>query len=283
MKSVNWDSITITNKLMFGEVFRNADLCRQLLELVLGVGVEKVIYTHREHDILPELGAKGIRMDVYVKDGKGTVFDVEMQNENRGNLEKRSRYYLSTNDMDCIKAGDDYRQLRDSFVIFICTFDPFGRGLARYTVTPRCKEDMHEMVDGSTRLFINAAAWDSCDDPELRSFLCYLMGGTIEPTDFTEQIEAEVRRVREAPEWRRTAVRLIDYINEERNIAREEAREEGLIEGRAEGREEGREETTQQIARLFNALKDTHREDELGVALSDKEKLRALLDEFGIE
>ena len=34
--------------------------------------------------------------------------------------------------MDMLKQGMKYRELCKSYVIFICTFDPFGKGLPMY-------------------------------------------------------------------------------------------------------------------------------------------------------
>ena len=36
-------------------------------------------------------------------------------------------------DVSQLKPGEDYDTLPESYVIFICTFDPFGKGLYKYT------------------------------------------------------------------------------------------------------------------------------------------------------
>ena len=48
-------------------------------------------------------------------------------------LPRRSRYYQASIDTDYMDEGDSYRNLPDSNVMFICTFDPFGLGLSQYT------------------------------------------------------------------------------------------------------------------------------------------------------
>ena len=125
MRAIDWNHITITDNYMFGTVFRDPLLCQELLERVLNIPIDKVVFTDAEHTLSPEIGARGIRMDVHVADSAGTIYDVEVQNANEGNLERRSRYYLSANDIDCIAPGIAYDEMRNSFVIFICTFDPF--------------------------------------------------------------------------------------------------------------------------------------------------------------
>ena len=69
---------------------------------------------------------KGIRIDVYVKDNHGNAYDIEMQTTKDTDLHLRSRYYHSEMDGYQICAGEKYSNLKNSIVIFICTFDPFA-------------------------------------------------------------------------------------------------------------------------------------------------------------
>ena len=48
-------------------------------------------------------------------------------------IEKRSRYYHSHMDMEALQRGLEYELLPDSYVIFICDFDPVGAGKYVYT------------------------------------------------------------------------------------------------------------------------------------------------------
>ena len=68
-------------------------------------------------------GSKGIRLDVYVEDEAGTVYNVEIQTTDKKNLPKRLRYYQGMIDLNILNRGEDYASLRRSFVIFICTLD----------------------------------------------------------------------------------------------------------------------------------------------------------------
>ena len=42
--------------------------------------------------------------------------------------------------MDIISTGTDYKELPDTYVIFICDFDPFGFGKYKYTFDMICTE-----------------------------------------------------------------------------------------------------------------------------------------------
>lgn len=82
----------------------------------------------------------GVRLDVYAADANRTRFNVEMQVTLQKFLPKRSRYYHDQIDMDALLTGDSYENLPDTYVIFICDFDPFGDGLYRYSTGTYCRE-----------------------------------------------------------------------------------------------------------------------------------------------
>lgn len=75
------------------------------------------------------------------------MYDLGMQTTSgpEKELPKRTHYYQGMIDMNLIEKGADYEELNLSYIIFICTFDPFKRGLPMYTFTSRCHEDGEEM------------------------------------------------------------------------------------------------------------------------------------------
>ena len=62
---------------------------------------------------------KGIRIDIYAKDNQGNVYDIEMQSTEETDLHLRTRYYHSEMDSYQIRAGQKYKNLKNSVVIFL--------------------------------------------------------------------------------------------------------------------------------------------------------------------
>ena len=88
------DVILMSDDFMFGYVMRNPEICKELLERLLKIKIEKLEYPELQKSISPYYEAKGVRLDVYVKDSD-KVFDIEIQNGKKSNLGKRTRYYQS--------------------------------------------------------------------------------------------------------------------------------------------------------------------------------------------
>ncbi len=91
----------------------------------------------------------------FLWDGRGTRFNVEMQVAGQP-LERRCRYYHSQMDMDLLLSGVPYGELPDSYVVFLCDFDPFLLGKYRYTVKHIFAEDgSFRYEDGSHTVFLS--------------------------------------------------------------------------------------------------------------------------------
>ena len=116
--------LTISNVFMFAAVMEDPENCRGLLEMVLEFPIAR-IEVSTEKSIIHHPRYHGVRLDVYARGDDNTRYTVEMQVRNKDNLPKRSRYYHSQIDMELISTGTDYKELPDTYVIFICNLDPF--------------------------------------------------------------------------------------------------------------------------------------------------------------
>lgn len=76
---VRWKSLTIANDFVFGKVMLDEDLCKEVLEAILSTDIEKIEYVGRQDAIDVTEDGHGVRLDVYVRDARGTVCSVEMQ------------------------------------------------------------------------------------------------------------------------------------------------------------------------------------------------------------
>jgi len=102
---------------------------------------DRIEYPEEQKSIDIAMDAKSVRLDVYVKDDKDTVYNIEMQTSPQSYLPKRSRYYQGMIDLNLIEKGELYDKLNTSYVIFICTFDPFNKGRHVYHFENRCIDD----------------------------------------------------------------------------------------------------------------------------------------------
>ena len=216
-----WNKLTLRNNFMFRLVMEKQELCKKLIECILGIKIKSISYMEHEKSFEANLKSKGIRLDLFVIDEDGVAYDIEMQMDNsyKEFLGRRTRYYISTMDNNALKKGERYSQLRKSYVIFICTFDPFGRGLAKYTFNAICNED-HSLVldDGVTRVFINTEGDRHRISKELASLIGYISTGEV-TDDYTKDLDEEVRTLRNDDGRERDYMTYMQTIMEHEDMA----------------------------------------------------------------
>ena len=174
METRKFKDLTIRDAFMFAAVMSDPEICRRVIELALGIPISEV-HIQTEKTMAYHSEYHGVRLDVYAADADRTRFNVEMQVTLQKFLPKRSRYYHDQIDMDALLAGDSYENLPDTYVIFICDFDPFGDGLYRYSTRTFCEETSKPVNDGIETVYLNAHGKnrDSIPD-ELLQFLDYV-------------------------------------------------------------------------------------------------------------
>lgn len=232
--------LTIKDNFMFGAVMMDEDNCKGLLERVLEMPIERVEVS-KEKSIVYHPEYKGVRLDVYAKDTKQTRYNVEMQVKKKSALGKRSRYYQSQMDMEMLLSGSEYEELPNTYVIFICDFDPFGEEKYRYTFQVSCKESSKvDLEDGRKIVFLSTYGKNESEVPkELVTFLKYvkedLEGSEKEFHDsYVEQLQKFVRKVKGNREMEERLMVFEEMLKEEYAMGLEE----GVVQGRIKERKE---------------------------------------------
>lgn len=232
--------LSLCHGFLFGEVMQDEETCKTVLEIVLGRKVYRIHNANKEKHVDVDGFHKGVRLDVYFEDDKETAYSVEMENKNRYNLPKRSRHYQSVIDIKLLPTGEvDYSRLNDGVIIFICTFDLFGRGRYCYTFENRCIQELDlRLKDGTMKIFLNTEGDNEEETrPELIEFLRYVKD-SIHVKPQTEQVKRISERVDKVKKDSMSEARYMMSLVHD-NEMRYEGRLEGLAEGKAEGKAEG--------------------------------------------
>ena len=245
------DELTFTDDGMFQAVLREPEICAELIERLLHIRVKTVKYPKLEKKIAPYYTTKGVRLDVYLKDDD-KIIDIEIQSYPQEALGKRTRYYQSMIDIDSLMKGQDYPDLKDSYILFICKEDPFKDDddkpfeLPCYTFMNICQE--HSVVnldDKSIKVIYNASAYEKETDEKIRNLLHFISTNEPGKDDFSNRLSSIVEKLKENEKFRSdyTAMNLHD-----RDIQRA-AKREGIAEGITQGITQGAHEKAIETAR----------------------------------
>ena len=220
-KQARWEELSISNDFLFGKIMQNPELCRELLQRILpDLKIDHIEYPELQKSIHADMDAHGVRLDVYVKDERETVYDIEMQVSDTKELPKRSRYYQGMIDLQLVDTRQHYKKLNKSYIIFICLFDLYGKGRHIYTFEHLCKEDNGiSMGDEAVKIFLNANGTMDDVSGELKAFLDYVAGQ--KPKDsYVEKLEKAVQEARKNREWRHEYMTLL--MRDQENVEKGE-------------------------------------------------------------
>ena len=237
--------------------------------MVLGFPIAKIDVSYERNMVYhPEY--KGIRLDVYAKDETNKHYNVEMQVRREISIEKRARYYHSQMDMELLSAGISYEELPDTFVIFICDYDPFGKGLYYYTCRTKCEEDaLLEYEDGCRTIYLSTKGKDEEKVPKSLVRFLKFVAADIEQSDqdfeddYVEQLQKSIHTVKESREMGERYMIFEEMMEEERKV--------GRIEGELQAKRDSIYELLEDVGVISDRL-----QREIN-ALSDVGKLKELL------
>ena len=247
-----WKELTIADNFIFCKVMQNERLCRGVLETLLGIKVSRIDYLQTENPIENFYDSRGIRLDVYVKDS-GRIFNIEIQTGNYDDLILRARYYLSSSDVATTKRRTKFKDIRETYILFICKDDPFGEGIPRYTkLTKFLETDGITYDDKSHNVFYNCSAWEKEKDPEVREVLKFIYG--LKPdSGIALEMDEAASLAKQKSDLEDEYMYFSDILEDEKEEARAEGHALGHSEGHAEGLEAGRRQ--QKIESAKNLLR----------------------------
>lgn len=234
------EDLTIRDNFMFSAIMSDAEHCKKLLEIILETEIERVEVDY-EKSFVHNPRYHGVRLDVYAKDKANTRYNVEMQVRSEP-LEKRTRYYHDEIDMDLLPKGEKYADLPDTYVIFICNFDPIEDGEKyRYRIKTVIEEiPTRDYVDGRHTILLSTKGKNADEVPhELVEFLRYVEqdspdGSYYSEDEFVVKLQAAVERAKKNLDLGGRYMRLEEMLMERETEGELRGRIEGELRGKIE-------------------------------------------------
>lgn len=159
------DNLTLFDDDLMSLVFDgNFPAAELILKIILKKDDIKVVSVVGQKELEnPLVDGRNIRLDILVKDSDMELFNVEVQRSNAGADEKRARFHSSMVDIRMLKAGQESKELRESYVIFITREDYFGYGLPIYTIDRHFEEIDKKFQDGSHIIYVENGSYRGDD------------------------------------------------------------------------------------------------------------------------
>ena len=225
-------NFTIMNDVFMRNVFKDQDCTEYVLQVIMKKKDLKVQEQVIQKDYKNLQGRSAI-LDCVALDGDEKQYNVEIQQDNEGASPKRARYHSGLMDMNTLRAGQDFEELPESYVIFITRDDALGYGLPIYHIRRMIEETQKDFRDESHIIYVNSRIQD---DTEL-GYLIHDLHCRNADEMHSDILAKRVRELKETQKGVEIMCREMDQIYKE-----------GIEEGIEKGREEGKMETKRENA-----------------------------------
>lgn len=269
MRRKKLEELNLIDDFLFGCMVTYPEIgekfCRLLIGIITGRQVDNVKIVPQKVYYGGETDRHGIRLDVCIEEedspsGKdsasvGTVYDIEPDKDSSSRMRKalprRVRYYRAKIDGKGLGIGESYSKLKNTVIIMILPYDPFGRDRMLYTVQNTCIEEPDiPYQDGATTLFLYTRGKKGNPPKELRQLLTYM--------EETTEENAESLTLKELQ-------KMVETVKRDEEVSYKYMK---VFEREQMLREEGREEERE------NTLREKKRADDL------EEKLKLLQEKY---
>ncbi len=134
----------------------NIEATELLLKIILKKDDIQVISVVGQKELQsPVVGGRDIRLDILAKDSTGKHYNVEVQQKPEGAHIRRARFNSSMMDSRMLRAGQEFSELQDSYMVFITRTDIFKHGMPIYTINRHFEETNELFDDGSHIVYVN--------------------------------------------------------------------------------------------------------------------------------
>lgn len=209
----------------------NIPLAELVLRIITGKPDLIITECQTQKDMKRLAGARSICLDAYGTDTLGKKYDMEIQREDKGADPHRARYHSSVIDIENLDARQEFRELPDTYTIFVTEKDVYGKGEPIYFIERMNITTGEPFADGEHILYVNGAYRGASDIGKLmHDFNC------TNADDMNFELMAErTRYLKENPKGVSEMCKIMeDMRKEEREEGRKEGRKEGKMEGRIE-------------------------------------------------
>ena len=210
--------------LMFRVMAQSKAFCGELLRVLLQDPGLEVVECKPQSAVTNTRGRSAV-LDALCELSDGRLVDVEVQRADKGDLQRRARYYASLVTADRTPPGTPFGDVPNVCVVLVCEFDPLRAGCPLYHVDRVVRESGRTLEDGLSEVYVNALARDGTDVSALMRVLTE--AETYDEERFPETSRVK-RRLRETEERREDMGSVIEEICAKNRL-------EGIAEGEARG------------------------------------------------
>jgi hypothetical protein len=169
------DNLTLFDDDYMSRFFKNNILASELIiSIILDRNDLSIIDIKSQEEIKnPLINGRDVILDIKAKSINGDLINIEVQRIKAKAPVERARFYSAMLDATMLKSGEDFKDIKESYVIFIVEEDMFEHGEPLYHIERYISELCIPFQDGNHIIYVNGE-YEGDDDIGMlmRDFKC---------------------------------------------------------------------------------------------------------------
>ena len=208
--------VRITMDPVFKWVMEQKDNCLRFVQAALPELNIVEIKFQTQKKMHEYLNSKAIVTDILAKDNQGRIFDIEMQITVPNELGKRIRYYQDVLDVSYTPKSTNYKDLVETYIIFIFTEDPFGYGYKKYTSKGIAFNETKDLFlqNGTHLVMLNPKGIKGQVTPDMQQFFNLEQGIFSHKKGYAKQLQDSMVDFSRSPERMKQVMTFQDKLDD---------------------------------------------------------------------
>ena len=181
------------------------------------------VLNNKSQYAITSIERRSVILDAYCELRDGRRVNIEVQNANNVNHQKRVRYYSSVLTTSLMKKGESFDNVPEVCMVYICNFDIFKENKSSYLIKRVIDGSNREVDNGLKEIYISANINDGTTLSELMGVFtkddCYS-----ENFPVTSKMKYDFKYVKEGN-------KMTDAMKELYDIFKEESKDKWIKEG----------------------------------------------------
>lgn len=156
------DRLCLMDDTLFRTVAEDVAFCEEILKVILQKGDLKVLSVQVQKDF-HHVKTHSVVLDVLCTDSENKRYNIEVQQEDNDDHQKRVRYHVACIDTTIFEKGQKYAALPEVCVIYISRFDIFKKGRTIYHIDRTIRETNDVVDNGLHEVYVNTQIDDASD------------------------------------------------------------------------------------------------------------------------
>ena len=159
------EQLNVIDDILFRKMAEDVSFCEEVISTIMEQKITILEVTDQKD--ITNLQGRSVILDALCSDEHGKLYNIEVQNQDTDDHQRRVRYNASCITCNYSKKGIPFEEIPDVVILFISTFDIFKSGKTTYHIDRVVRETGTVVENGLTEIYVNASVDDGSDISKL--------------------------------------------------------------------------------------------------------------------